>query len=260
MKNLSNNNIIHIKDGDIEYLQFRKLLEYKDKVKHCYTTKSNDYEVDDGVNYKRLYNSLKLDYNKLVKIKEQIHSNYVQVINSQEEKPDKVDGLITNKKEISFSLRFADCTPIYLYDPVKDVIGDIHSGWKGTVGKIAQVAVRKMMQEYNSNPEDIICCIGPAIGKCHFEVDEDVKNIFENTFSYMNMNNRIIEKGEIKEGKQKYFIDTNLINRTMLEEIGLLKENIIESNICTVCNKEVLHSYRVDGENAGRNTAIMSLI
>ena len=81
MKNLSNNNIIHIKDGDIEYLQFRKLLEYKDKVKHCYTTKSNDYEVDDGVNYKRLYNSLKLDYNKLVKIKEQIHSNYVQVIN-----------------------------------------------------------------------------------------------------------------------------------------------------------------------------------
>ena len=45
----------------------------------------------------------------------------------------------------------------------------------------------------------------------------------------------------------------------MLEEIGLLKENIIESNICTVCNKDVLHSYRVDRENAGRNTAIMSL-
>lgn len=260
MKDLSNENIIHIKKEDIEYIQFRKLLEYKDKVKHCYTTRSDNYEKDDGKNYKRLYDSLNLDYKKCVKIKEQIHSNFVQVIENEETKPDKVDGLITNKKGISFSLRFADCTPIYLYDTVKNVIGDIHSGWKGTVGKIAQVAVKKMIEEYNSKPEDIICCIGPAIGRCHFEVDEDVKNIFENTFSYMNINDKIIEKGEVKEGKQKYFIDTNLINRTMLEEIGLLKQNIIESNICTVCNKDVLHSYRVDREKAGRNTAIMSLI
>jgi len=76
----------------------------------------------------------------------------------------------------------------------------------------------------------------------------------------MNINHKIIEKGEEKEGKQKYFIDTNLINRTMLEEMGLQKENIIESNICTVCNKDVLHSYRIDKEKAGRNTAIISLI
>ncbi len=259
MKDLSNENVVHIKDGDIEYLQFRKLLEYKDRVTHCYTTRSNNYEKDDGKNYKTLYESLNLDYKKCVKIKEQIHSNFVQIIENQGTKPDKVDGLITNKKEISFSLRFADCTPIYLYDPAKNVIGDIHSGWKGTANKIACVAVKKMIEEYNSKPEDIICCIGPAIGKCHFEVDEDVKNIFETTFSYMNINDRIIEKGEVKEGKQKYFIDTNLINRIMLEEIGLLKENIIESNICTVCNKDVLHSYRVDKQNAGRNTAIMSL-
>lgn len=260
MKDLSNENIVHIKDGDIEYLQFRRLLEYKDKIKHCYTTRSDNYEKDDGKNYKRLYDSLNLEYKKCVKIKEQIHSSFVQVIENEEAKPDKVDGLITNKKGISFSLRFADCTPIYLYDPVKNVIGDIHSGWKGTANKIAEVAVKKMIEEYNSKPEDIICCIGPAIGKCHFEVDEDVKNIFENTFSYMNINDKIIEKGEVKEGKQKYFINTNLINRTMLEEIGLLKQNIIESNICTVCNKDVLHSYRVDREKAGRNTAIMSLI
>ena len=259
MQDLSNENVVHIKDGDIEYLQFKKLLEYKDRVTHCYTTRSDNYEKDDGKNYKRLYESLNLDYKKCVKIKEQIHSNFVQIIENKGTKPDKVDGLITNKKGISFSLRFADCTPIYLYDPVENVIGDIHSGWKGTANKIACVAVKKMIEEYNSKPEDIICCIGPTIGKCHFEVDEDVKNIFETTFSYMNINDRIIEKGEVKEGKQKYFIDTNLINRTMLEEIGLLKENIIESNICTVCNKDVLHSYRVDRQNAGRNTAIISL-
>ena len=128
MKDLSNENVVHIKDVDIEYLQFRKLLEYKDRVTHCYTTRSDNYEKDDGKNYKRLYESLNLDYKKCVKIKEQIHSNYVQIIENEGTKPDKVDGLITNKKGISFSLRFADCTPIYLYDPVENVIGDIHSG------------------------------------------------------------------------------------------------------------------------------------
>lgn len=257
---LSNENIIHIKEENVEYLQFRKLLEYKNKVKHCYTTKCSNYKEDDGKNYKELYKSLGLDYNKLVRIQHQIHSNLVEKVEDVETIHTNIDGLITDKKDISLSLRFADCTPIYLYDPVKNAIGNIHSGWKGTVQKIAQVGVKKMIEEYKCNPKDIIACIGPAIGKCHFEVDEDVKNIFEKTFSYMNINNEIIIKGKIKEGKQKYFIDTNLINRTMLEELGLKSQNIIESNICTVCNSNVLHSYRADKENSGRNTAIIGLI
>lgn len=258
LKDLSNENIIHIKDGDIEYLQFRKLLEYKDRIRHCYTMKCSDYKEDNGENYKELYNSLKLDYEKFVRIEHQIHSNFVERVDSQKEIHTNIDGLVTNKEGISLSLRFADCTPIYLYDPVKNVIGNIHSGWKGTVQKIAIEGVKKLIEEYGCIPENIIACIGPAIGKCHFEVDEDVKDIFENTFSYMN--EKIIEKGEIKEGKQKYFIDTNLINRKMLEEMGLKTENIIESNICTVCNSTQLHSYRVDKENSGRNTAILGLL
>lgn len=259
MRDLSNENVIHIKDGDVEYLQFRKLLEYKEKLQHCYTTKCADYKEDDRINYKKLYDSLNLDYNKLVKIQHQIHSNFVEKVDDVQTIHTNIDGIITNEKDISLSLRFADCTPIYLYDPVKNAIGNIHSGWKGTVQKIAKVGVTKMTEEYNCNPKDIIACIGPAIGKCHFEVDEEVKNIFESTFSYMNINDKIIEKGDIKEGKQKYFIDTNLINKKILEEAGIKPENIIESNICTVCNSDVLHSYRADKEKSGRNTAIMGL-
>ena len=260
MENLSNENIIHIKDNNVEYIQFKKLLEYKDKIRHCYTMKCSDYKEDDGENYKRLYNSLELDYDKLVRIQHQIHSNFVKIVDNENEIYTNIDGLITNKEKISLSLRFADCTPIYLYDPVENVIGNIHSGWKGTVQKIGVEGVKKLIEEFGCKAENIIACIGPAIGKCHFEVDEDVKNIFENTFSYMNINGEIIQKGEIKEGKQKYFIDTNLINRKMLEKIGLKSENIIESNICTVCNSNLLHSYRVDREKSGRNTAIIGFI
>lgn len=256
---LSNQNVVHIKDGNIEYLQFKRLLEYRDKIAHCYTTKCDDYTQDNGANYKKLCDSLELDYNRLVRVQHQIHSNFIEKVADENKIYTDIDGLTTNLEGVSLSLRFADCTPIYLYDPEKNVIANLHSGWKGTVQKIAQNGVKKLIDEYNCNPEDIIACIGPAIGKCHFEVDEDVKDIFEKTFDYLNITESIIQKGEIKEGKQKYFIDTNLINRRLLEEMGLKSENIIESNICTVCHSNLLHSYRTDKEKSGRNTAIIGL-
>ena len=256
---LSNENILHIVDGNIEYLQFKKLLEYKDKITHCYTLKCDDYKVDNGQNYKKLCDSLDIKYNKLVSVKHQIHSNYVEKVENENYEYTDIDGLVTDKNGVSLLLKFADCTPIYLYDPVKNVIGDIHSGWKGTVQKIAQEGVNKLIEEYGSKPEDIIACIGPAIGKCHFEVDEDVKDIFEKTFKYMNITDKIIFKGEIQDNKQKYYIDTNLINRRLLEDVGLKKENIVESNICTVCNGDKMHSYRVDKEKSGRNAAVIGL-
>ena len=261
MFDLSNETMIHIKDGDVEYLQFRKLLEYEDKVKHCYTLKTNnkDYKEEKDNNYKELYEKLNLDYEGFTKIEYQAHSDLVEKVENRNEKYNNIDGLLTNQKGISLSLRFADCTPILFYDPVKNVIGNIHSGWKGTVQKIGQKGLLKMINEYGCNVEDIICLIGPCIGMCHFEVGEDVKEIFENTFSYLGNLENIIKKGEIKEDGQKYFVDTTVINRMLLEEIGVPSKNIIESNICTVCNKEYMHSYRADKEKSGRNTAIIGI-
>jgi len=258
---LSNENMLHIKDGDIEYLQFRKLLEYKDKINHCYTLKTNnkDYKQEKDNNYKELYEKLNLDYEGFSKIEYQAHSDLVEIVEDKNQFFNNIDGLLTNQKGISLSLRFADCTPILFYDPIKNVIGNIHSGWKGTVQKIGQKGLEKMIKEYNCNVKDIICLIGPCIGMCHFEVGEDVKEIFENTFSYFGNLENIIKKGELKEDGQKYFVDTTLINRMLLEEIGVLPNNIIESNICTVCNKDYMHSYRADKENSGRNTAIIGL-
>lgn len=256
MLDLSNKTMIHIKDGDIEYLQFRKLLEYKDKLQHCYTLKgkNKDYKETKSDNYKELYKKLNINYEGFTKINYQAHSDLVEKVENKNEIYNNIDGLLTNQKGISLSLRFADCTPILFYDPVKNVIGNIHSGWKGTAQKIGQKGLLKMIKEYDSNIKDIICCIGPCIGMCHFEVGEDVKEIFENNFSYLGNLEDIIKK----HGK-KYFIDTTLINRKLLEEIGVSPNNIIESNICTVCNNEQMHSYRVEKENSGRNTAIIGL-
>lgn len=258
---LSNETMIHIKKDAIEYLQFKRLLDYKDKISHCYTLKglNNDYKEDKDDNYLSLYKNLNLPYDGFTKVEYQTHSDIVDIVNSKNEKFTNIDGLLTNKKGISLSLRFADCTPILFYDPVKNVIGNIHSGWRGTVQKIGQKAFIKMVKDYNCNPKDILCFIGPAIGKCHFEVGEDVRKTFLDTFSYLLDEKEYIKIGDYKD-EQKYYIDTNIINQKLLEEAGALKENIVQSDICTVCNSDNMHSYRAEKENSGRNTAIIGLL
>ena len=117
-----------------------------------------------------------------------------------------------------------------------------------------------MIDEFNCDPKDIICCIGPCIQKCHFEVEEDVMNMFKNEFTYTNRISEIIEQGKNIDGKQKYNIDTTLINKIILKEAGLVSENIIDSGICTVCNSDYFHSYRVDREKSGRNGAFIGMV
>lgn len=271
---LLNETMVHIKKDGIEYLQFRKLLEYETIVKHCFTLRPLDFgsnatwkEYSKGYeeNYKKISRALEIKDSTIIR-PYQTHTDVVKTIKQKkegisifEEQYKDVDGLITNQKNIAFSLVYADCIPLYFFDPVKRVIANIHSGWKGTQKQIGKKAALKMIQEYECNPKDIICCMGPSIGRCHFEVEEEVKQLFEETFKKTGRIQEIIQDQGRKNGKQKYSIDTVLINRMMLEEVGLLRQNIIESGICTVCNSDLLHSYREMQEKAGRNTAIISL-
>lgn len=113
-----------------------------------------------------------------------------------------------------------------------------------------------MIKEFECNPKDIICCICPSIRKCHFEVEKDVKDMFENEFKDLENLNNIIEE---KIPNAKWNIDTVLINEMILEKQGLKKENIIDSGICSVCNSDLIHSYRVEKKGYGLNTALISL-
>lgn len=250
----------------LQYLQFKKLLEYP-KLKHCYTLRSEEKLnfLSEHVDIKTLENSkkdickiLQLDIDKFIK-PHQTHTDKVEKVESANEIFDEVDGLITDKREITLCTTSADCTDLLFYDSVKQVIGDVHSGWRGTVQKIGQKAVNKMIKYYKCNPDDIICCICPHIRKCHFEVEQDVVDIFLNAFSDMKDIQEDIVKTDIINGKQKYHIDTTRINIEMLKQMGLKGENIIDSQICTVCESENFYSYRTDKEQSGRNGAIISL-
>lgn len=271
---LSNENIIHVKKDNIEYLQFRKLLEYKDRINHAYsigidrnyrTVYSDDKKYRKAINdYKELCNELEENYINIVK-PNQSHTKNVQVVNKKIklEQPDvnleeytETDGLITNKRNIMLATTNADCILLLFFDPVKKVIANVHSGWKGTVQRISTETVKKMIEIYKCNPQDIICCICPSIRKCHFEVRRDVYELFYNEFKDLKDIENIITK---KENEDKWLIDTVKINQIILEEIGLKKEDIIDSGICSVCNSSKIHSYRAEKEGYGLNTALIEI-
>ena len=259
-----NNSEIIVKDnGDVKYIQFKRLLKYG--IKHCYTLKSEnlDFSSDSEYikdSYSRIAKALEINEDTIVKPK-QTHTDIVKCIDKVMDSSElqDVDGLITNKINITLSTKNADCILFLFYDPVKKVIANVHSGWKGTFKKIGEKAVQKMIDYYGSNPEDIICCICPSIRKCHFEVDEDVKNLCIEIFGFTNKIDNFIEVGEIKDGKTKYMIDTVEINKILFRELGLKESNIIDSGICSVCNKDVIHSARVEGKDFVRATALIML-
>jgi len=210
-------------------------------------------------NYKKICENLNLDERNVVR-PYQTHTNNVRKVNEEigiyPKEFENVDGLITEKHGKVLSLTFADCTPIYIVDKEKKVVALIHSGWAGTTKKIVKNAIEKLREEYNSKTIDLICAIGPTIRQCHFEVEEDVRNIFYNEFKYMNNIDEIIETGK-KQGK--YYINTVEINKNLMKEAGILEENIIDCEICSVCNKDKISSYRVEGKKFSRAIALIGI-
>lgn len=265
MTKLDNDTIVRKVYDDIEIIQFKRLLQYPNLV-HGYTLKKHEINFSKKIEnketlencYERISKALEIDKSKIVH-PHQTHTNNVEVVNFADEEFENVDGLITNKKDLLLCTTSADCISLLFYDDNKKVIGDVHSGWRGTVQKISRKAVEKMIKEYNCNPKDIICCICPSIRKCHFEVEEDVMKIFKNEFEYTGKIDKIISLGRVVDNKQKYNIDTILINKILLKDIGLQHQNIIDCGICTICNSDDFHSYRVEKENFGINGAFIGM-
>lgn len=274
MKDLSNENVIHVKRDGIEYLQFRRLLEYSDMIHHAYslglntnyrTSKKDNEEYQKAIkDYQKLCTVIGTNYINLVK-PTQAHTNNIVCVKRKMmiDKPDfgieaynSTDGVITDQKNMILATTNADCILLLLFDPVKRVISNIHSGWKGTLSRISEKAVKKMKEEYNCNPKDIICCICPSIRKCHFEVKRDVEELYYNEFKDLEDIDKIITQ---KLGEDKWYIDTVEINKQILKQEGLIEKNIIDSEICSVCNSDFIHSYRVEKEKFGLGTAIIEL-
>ena len=175
----------------------------------------------------------------------QTHSSNIKFAALNDEYND-TDALILNDKNIGIFLNFADCTPLIFYDIKKNIAAIAHAGWRGTVQKIGVKTVIKMQ----SNPNDIICLIGPCICFSCFETNNDIKNeLIKSVHDIKNL----YKKGE----NDKWFVDLKLINKLQLQEIGVNKFDIAE--YCTCCNNDLFFSYRKENKTTNRMSAFLCL-
>ena len=174
----------------------------------------------------------------------QTHSDHVEVVDNRDEYPD-TDALILDKADTVVYLRFADCTPLIFYDPVKNIAAISHAGWRGTASKIGVKTVEKMHSMFNSEPKDIVVLIGPAISLCCYEVSEDIKNALLSTVKTKDglYNNRNV--------------DLKGINAQQLKEAGIQKIDICP--YCTSCNNDLFYSYRKENGTKERHFAVIKL-
>lgn len=167
-----------------------------------------------------------------------------------------VDGLVTNEPGLCLVASFADCVPLYFVDPVNRAIGLSHSGWRGTVAKIGTKTIELMQREYGSKPSDMLCCIGPCIGKECYEVSSDVAEAFSKAYGSERCERFCVPRPE-KEGK--FLLDLPQANFEQLVEIGLRPENISLPDLCTSCNSDILFSHRATGGKRGGMCAFLMI-
>jgi YfiH family protein len=212
-----------------------------------------------GDDPERVYKNRVLSFNTLHRTPEsvydvwQVHS--ADVICTTGSRPPgvrhrKADSILTDNPEVTLFMRFADCVPIMLHDPVRKVVGLVHAGWMGTVKRIISATVETMETVYHTNPADVIAAIGPSISVHHYEVGREVAEQVESSFRNESMGMLV------QEGDATYF-DLWLANQRLLEQSGI--SEIESSGICTACNLQDWYSHRGERGNTGRFGALITL-
>lgn len=207
-------------------------------------------------NYRRFLASCKIEQEEFV-CGEQVHGNNVMVATAKDARKPygytelfSADGYVTAEKNVPLVIFTADCIPLLMEDPDAGVIAAVHSGWRSTVANIGGNAVEKMVS-LGATPAGIRACIGPAIGRCCFEVGSEVIDGVE-----------ALLKGEAgayynRKDNGKYMLDLKGVVKQGLLQMGLKEEHIDVIGDCTMCLPEKYWSHRYTGGNRGSMASVI---
>lgn len=263
------------REGERQYLTFPQLDDYEE-LRHLFTTRhggvsqgpcanwnfgERHLDADENIlrNFEILGKVLGADTDQMV-TSAQTHTTNIKVVTAADRGKGvirdrdyaDIDGLMTDERNIAIITGHADCNAIFFFDPVRQVIGLAHSGWRGTLAGIGMTMVSKMEAEYGCNPPDIIAGIGPSLCQDCFEVDEDVAQAF---FDADEGNRQFCERRGCKT-----HIDLKGMIRRDLLAAGLEAENLADMELCTKCNKDVFFSHRGHQGRRGLMVAAMMLV
>jgi YfiH family protein len=161
------------------------------------------------------------------------------------------DIFVTDQPDVPLVLRYADCTPVLIYDPERRALAVIHSGWRGTVQGASRAAVEALAHEYGSRPADLVAGIGPSIGPCCYEVGDEVVDAVRAGFAHAD------DLLLARPGKERRHFDLWAANRRWLSDAGVRR--IETAALCTACRADEFYSYRAEKGKTGHFGAIMAL-
>ena len=180
---------------------------------------------------------------KIIYPDQQHKTSIVEVTDKNKDQHFACDGLVTKEKFVALAIAHADCQAALFYDPINNVIGAVHAGWRGLVQDIYKNTIEFMQKKFNTKPSDIIVAVSACIGKDHAEFKNFKKEFPKEFWKY--------------EIKDKLF-DLQKIAEDQLLACGILEKNIEIYDDCTFCNKKDYFSFRRD-KDTGRNGSYIML-
>ncbi|PYI54565.1 peptidoglycan editing factor PgeF [Paenibacillus flagellatus] len=200
---------------------------------------------------------------------EQVHGDVVTVVTKDErgrgraEREDALpgtDALITDRPGVWLTSFYADCVPLYLFDPVRRAVGLAHAGWKGTVLEIAARTVEAMTKTFGSSPADVRAAIGPSIGDCCYEVDGHVIGRIDECLDRLGADEsvrRTVYRPAEEPGKS--MLNLQEMNRQIMIKAGILPTHIEICGMCTGCRTDLFFSHRKEKGSTGRMASWIGL-
>lgn len=188
----------------------------------------------------------------------QVHKNEVRIVTKADKHvcmsktPYEADGIVTAEKGLPIFCFTADCVPVLLWDSENNAVGAVHCGWRSSVTDILKNSVEKM-ESLGAKAENIHAAIGPAIGFCCFETDDDVP---EAVMKYLKGDTDGIFRRK-EDGKT--MVDLREANRRRLVSLGFKNDNIDVSDECTMCSHEKYWSHRYTKGKRGSQAAFIVL-
>jgi purine-nucleoside/S-methyl-5'-thioadenosine phosphorylase / adenosine deaminase len=228
-------------------------------------------------NRKKLLAALGAENMRLAPLR-QIHSDIIHIFDSAPAEASSGDASITRTPGLLLAVQTADCIPILLADPKRRVVAAIHSGWRGTLKRIAAKMIGRMQMEFGTRPADLIAVLGPGIGRCCYEVGPEVVKQFAGQFAeareWFDGPYDQLATGEEQNPlpwltmappgheppSPRVQLDLIAANRAILIDAGARPFNIFASELCTACRTDLLFSYRREGPRTGRLMAVIGIL
>lgn len=211
-------------------------------------------------NRRRFFGAFGLDPSYVVRVR-QVHGKDVLVVNEALADRDRFprllldddylyDAMVTDIPGLALTISTADCLPIFVTDPRRRVVAAVHAGWRSSTKRIVEHTLEKMYETYRIDFGDCYAALGPGIRGCCYEVDQPVITAVKRACPGWAA---CVEPA----GGDRWLLDLACLNISILREMGLAPDRILDTDLCTACRKDLFYSYRAEKPVTGR---MMSLI